>query len=107
MPRGFKFIQAIMRGLRSPTVKKIVEWGSEHISPRIGELLLRGTERLRGSGLGDIAEKITDASLRGMASLPGTIEVLQEAIGEEEPRSDKKAKRRARRMKRSQGRTPK
>lgn len=76
MPRGFKLIHSILRGLSSPGVAKVIKEGVEFIAPRAGELLISGTERLRQHGLGKIAEKIADAGLRGLAALPNTVETL-------------------------------
>lgn len=98
MPRGFKLVQSILRGLQSPTVKKIIQWGSEHISPRIGELLIGGSEKLRQLGMGDaagLAESFTDKALRGMAALPDTVDILSD-LGKEvdSGRAARKAARR-------------
>lgn len=78
MPRGFKLVHSILRGLKSPTVKKFMQWGMEKVAPQIGELLLGGAEKLAGVGMGGIAEKITDAALNGLADLPDTVGALGE-----------------------------
>jgi hypothetical protein len=76
MPRGFKLIHSILRGLSTPGAARVLKAGAEYIAPRLGELLVNGTERLQQHGLGKIAEKIADFGLKGLAALPNTVDVV-------------------------------
>lgn len=81
MPRGYKLVHSILRALGSPATKTLLEEGAKYIAPRVGELLIKGTERLEQHGLGKVAEKIADASLRGLAALPNTVSTLSGVAG--------------------------
>lgn len=105
MGKGYKLVHSILRGLRSSSVKKLISHGLESIVPGVGTLMIEGTERLRGSGLGELAEKITDTTLRGLAALPDSAEtlgyaadaaeeLLEQKIERDEAKKSRKAARR-------------
>lgn len=89
MPKAYQLAHAIMRGLRSPTVLKLVQKGVEAATPALNELIVRQTENLRDSSFAPLAQAASTAARGALEKLPGQLaearRAAKKALAAEEP----------------------
>lgn len=76
---GHRYIMALIRGLKSPLVEKIIESGLEKAAPHYGEMIIKGSNFLNKFLPKEITEKASDIALRAYGQIPGAINSLLEA----------------------------